>query len=44
MQKVDYKKVIRDKATALGFFHCGFSEAKFLEEEAPQLERWLNQN
>jgi epoxyqueuosine reductase len=44
MQKVDYKKVIRDKARALGFFHCGFSEANFLEEEAPQLERWLNQN
>lgn len=44
MQKGDYKKVIKDKATALGFFHCGFSEAKFLEEEAPQLERWLNQN
>ena len=44
MQKSDYKKVIKDKATALGFFHCGFSKASFLEEEAPQLERWLNQN
>ncbi|MEY3126453.1 MAG: tRNA epoxyqueuosine(34) reductase QueG, partial [Bacteroidota bacterium] len=44
MQKVDYKKVIRDKATALGFFHCGFSEANFLEEEAPLLDKWLNNN
>ena len=44
MQKADYKKVIRDKATALGFFHCGFSEANFLEEEAPRLDQWLNNN
>ena len=44
MQKVDYKKVIRDKARALGFFHCGFSEANFLEEEAPRLDQWLNNN
>jgi len=44
MQKVDYKKVIRDKSTALGFFHCGFSEANFLEEEAPRLDKWLNNN
>ena len=44
MQKVDCKNVIRDKATALGFFHCGFSEANFLEEEAPRLDQWLNNN
>lgn len=33
------------KATAqqLGFFYCGISKADFLEEEAKQLEHWLNQ-
>lgn len=28
----------------LGFSFCGFSKAEFLEEEAPQLESWLNKN
>lgn len=39
-----YKQLIRSKATELGFFHCGFSKADFLEEEAPRLESWLKQN
>jgi epoxyqueuosine reductase len=36
--------LIRDEAYRLGFSFCGFSEAGFLEEEAPRLERWLNNN
>jgi epoxyqueuosine reductase len=28
----------------LGFHYCGFSKAEFLEEEAPRLEQWLNNN
>jgi len=39
-----YKQLIKSKATELGFFYCGFSKADFLEEEAPKLESWLNQN
>ena len=27
----------------MGFSHCGFSKADFLEDEAPRLERWLNE-
>lgn len=27
----------------MGFSHCGFAKADFLEEEAPRLEQWLNQ-
>lgn len=28
----------------LGFLSCGISKAEFLEEEAPRLEKWLNEN
>ena len=28
----------------MGFSFCGISKAEFLEEEAPRLEKWLNQN
>lgn len=28
----------------MGFLSCGISKAVFLEEEAPRLEKWLNQN
>jgi epoxyqueuosine reductase len=34
---------IKSKATELGFDFCGISTADFLEEEAPRLENWLNQ-
>ena len=44
MKSTNYKKLIKDKATELGFFYCGFSKADFLEEEAPRLEEWLNLN
>jgi len=36
--------MIQSKAAELGFFYCGFSKAEFLEDEAPRLETWLNQN
>ncbi|MGC6471164.1 MAG: tRNA epoxyqueuosine(34) reductase QueG [Flavobacteriales bacterium] len=39
-----YKTQINEEAYRLGFSHCGFSKAEFLEEEAPRLEHWLNQN
>ena len=40
------KRANQIKAIAgdLGFDFCGISEARFLEEEAPRLEAWLNQN
>ena len=37
-------KLIKNKAKNLGFTSCGISKADFLEEEAPRLEKWLNQN
>jgi len=37
-------KLIKAKAKDLGFISCGISKADFLEEEAPRLEKWLNQN
>ena len=39
-----YKKIISEEALRLGFSYCGFSKADFLEEEAPRLEKWLNDN
>ena len=44
MKSNNYRQLIKDKATELGFFYCGFSKADFLEEEAPRLENWLNLN
>ena len=35
---------IKTKAKTLGFMSCGISKAGFLEEEAPNLENWLNKN
>ena len=37
-------KLIKDKAIDLGFISCGISKADFLEDQAPRLEKWLNQN
>ena len=34
---------IKEMAAELGFDFCGISAADFLEEEAPRLENWLNQ-
>jgi epoxyqueuosine reductase len=39
-----YSKLIKNEAQRLGFLSCGISKAGFLEEEAPRLERWLNNN
>ncbi|MFC7357953.1 tRNA epoxyqueuosine(34) reductase QueG [Jejudonia soesokkakensis] len=36
--------LIKTEAKRLGFMSCGISKAGFLEEEAPRLENWLNQN
>jgi len=35
---------IKDKAKSMGFDFCGIAKAAFLEEEAPRVEQWLNQN
>lgn len=39
-----YTDKIKTEAKRLGFLSCGISKAGFLEEEAPRLEKWLNQN
>jgi epoxyqueuosine reductase len=39
-----YTSLIKSEATRLGFLSCGVSKAGFLEEEAPRLENWLNNN
>ena len=39
-----YAQLIKREAKALGFLSCGISKAGFLEDEAPKLEQWLNQN
>ena len=39
-----YTEIIKTEAKRLGFLSCGISKAEFLEEEAPRLEKWLNQN
>ena len=36
--------MIKVEAARLGFMSCGISRAQFLEEEAPRLESWLNNN
>lgn len=44
MHKQKYTRLIKQKAKELGFEDIGISKAEFLEEEAPRLENWLNQN
>lgn len=39
-----YSKMIKEEAIRLGFMQCGIAKADFLEEEAPRLETWLNNN
>ncbi len=39
-----YSNLIKAEAKRLGFLSCGISKAEFLEEEAPRLEQWLNEN
>jgi len=42
--KEKYTNFIKSEAKRLGFLSCGISKAGFLEEEAPRLENWLNNN
>jgi epoxyqueuosine reductase len=44
LKKAQYAQLIKTEANRLGFLSCGISKAEFLEEEAPRLEAWLNQN
>ncbi|MEM9361257.1 MAG: tRNA epoxyqueuosine(34) reductase QueG [Bacteroidota bacterium] len=44
MGKSANTNLIKQEAQRLGFLSCGISKAEFLEEEAPRLEKWLNQN
>jgi len=44
MKREQLSQKIKTQAKALGFMSCGISEATFLEEEAPRLERWLKGN
>ncbi|WP_418501070.1 tRNA epoxyqueuosine(34) reductase QueG [Flagellimonas sp.] len=45
MQSISQRtSLIKAEAKRLGFMSCGVSKAGFLEEEAPRLEKWLNQN
>lgn len=43
MDRTRISEKIKAEARRLGFLSCGISEAAFLEEEAPRLERWLKQ-
>ena len=44
MESVKIKtEIIKKTAKNLGFLSCGISEAEFLEEEAPRLEKWLRE-
>lgn len=40
----NHTQLIKTEAKRLGFLSCGISKAEFLEEEAPRLEKWLNNN
>lgn len=42
--KANYAQQIKSESQRLGFDYCGISKADFLEEEAPRLENWLNNN
>ncbi len=44
MKAAKWTQLIKTEAKRLGFLSCGISKAGFLEEEAPRLENWLNQN
>ncbi|RLD23330.1 MAG: tRNA epoxyqueuosine(34) reductase QueG [Bacteroidetes bacterium] len=42
--KASHTAIIKRLATELGFEAVGIAKARFLEEEAPRLEEWLNNN
>ena len=39
--KTKYTQFIKSESQRLGFLSCGISKAGFLEQEAPRLENWL---
>ncbi len=41
MNPSEISSFIKSEAKNLGFLNCGISKARFLEEEAPRLEKWL---
>jgi len=43
MNLADRTAFIKEEAKRLGFEQCGISKSGFLEEEAPRLEKWLQQ-
>jgi len=42
--KHKHTQMIKKEAQRLGFLSCGISEAAFLEDDAPRLEKWLKDN
>jgi epoxyqueuosine reductase len=44
ISKENYKSAITAESERLGFMACGFSKARFLEEEAPLFEEWLGRD
>jgi len=42
-QQQKYADIIKAEAKRLGFLACGIAKATFLEDEAPRLEKWLNE-
>ncbi|MDW3208302.1 MAG: tRNA epoxyqueuosine(34) reductase QueG [Reichenbachiella sp.] len=44
MDRSKLTQLIKQKSAEEGFQFCGVGKAEFLEEEAPRLEKWLNQN
>ncbi|RTY83054.1 tRNA epoxyqueuosine(34) reductase QueG [Flavobacterium sp. ZB4P23] len=42
--KATYTQFIKSEAKRLGFLSCGIAKAGFLEQEAPRLENWLENN
>lgn len=44
LNKTRYSNAIKTEAKRLGFLSCGISKAEYLEEEAPRLEKWLDNN
>ncbi len=43
-KNIQNTQLIKAEAKRLGFLSCGISKAQFLEEEAPRLEKWLQNN
>ena len=44
IQPKSHSERIKKRALELGFLDCGIAKADFLEDEAPRLEAYLNEN